>query len=204
MENIQPQDHIEPRKGRGKLILQFLKGSKGFFIICMLCSALSGLAETVTPQIVRVTVDNIIGSAPTDTLGPVVRGLLDAFGGPDHLRRNLWIMALAVVVVSVIKAVSVYCFRVFNARGGETLVKNMRDTLYRHIERLPFQWHMQNHTGDIIQRCTSDIDTTRNFISEQLIVLVRILFMLIMSMMFMFSMNVTLTLIAMIPLPVIV
>ena len=191
MENIQTQDHIEPRKGRGKLILQFLKGSKGFFIICMLCSALSGLAETVTPQIVRVTVDNIIGSAPTDTLSPVIRSLLDAFGGPDHLRRNLWIMALAVVVVSVIKAVSVYCFRVFNARGGETLVKNMRDTLYRHIERLPFQWHMQNHTGDIIQRCTSDIDTTRNFISEQLIVLVRILFMLIMSMMFMFSMNVS-------------
>ena len=204
MENIQTQDHIEPRKGRGRLILQFLKGSKGFFIICMLCSALSGLAETVTPQIVRVTVDNIIGSASTDTLGPVVRSLLDAFGGADHLRRNLWIMALAVVVVSVIKAISVYCFRVFNARGGETLVKNMRDTLYRHIERLPFQWHMQNHTGDIIQRCTSDIDTTRNFISEQLIVLVRILFMLIMSMMFMFSMNVTLTLIAMIPLPVIV
>ena len=204
MENIQARDHIEPRKGRGKLILRFLKGSKGFFIICMFCSALSGLAETVTPQIVRVTVDNVIGGASTESLSPWVRGLLDRFGGAAVLRDRLWIMALAVVVVSVIKAVSVYCFRVFNARGGETLVKNMRDTLYRHIERLPFQWHMQNHTGDIIQRCTSDIDTTRNFISEQLIVLVRILFMLIMSMMFMFSMNVTLTLIAMVPLPIIV
>ena len=203
MENIQSQDHIQPRKGRGKLIWQFLKGSKAFFIICMFCSAISGLAETVTPQIVRVTVDNIIGSTPVDTLSPFIRSLLDAFGGADHLRRNLWIMALAVVAVSVIKAVAVYCFRVFNARGSETLVKNMRDTLYRHIEHLPFQWHMQNHTGDIIQRCTSDIDTTRNFISEQLIVLIRILFMLIMSMMFMFSMNVGLTLIAMIPLPVI-
>ena len=204
MENKQSLDHIQPRQGRGKLILQFLKGSKTFFVICMFCSALSGLAETVTPQIVRVTVDNIIGSASTDTLSPFFRSMLEAFGGPGYLRRNLWIMALAVVVVSVIKAAAVYCFRVFNARGGETLVKNMRDTLYRHIERLPFQWHMQNHTGDIIQRCTSDIDTTRNFISEQLIVLVRILFMLIMSMMFMFSMNVALTLIAMIPLPLIV
>ena len=203
METVKTPEQ-QPRPGRGKLILQFLKGSKAFFIICMFCSALSGLAETVTPQIVRVTVDNIIGSASTETLNPVIRSLLDAFGGPDHLRRNLWIMALAVVAVSVVNAAAVYCFRVFNARGGETLVKNMRDTLYRHIERLPFQWHMQNHTGDIIQRCTSDIDTTRNFISEQLIVLVRILFMLIMSMMFMFSMNVTLTLIAMIPLPVIV
>ena len=125
MENIQTQDHIEPRKGRGRLILLFLKGSKSFFIICMFCSALSGLAETVTPQIVRVTVDNIIGSTPTDTLSPFIRSLLDAFGRPDHLRRNLWIMALAVVAVSVIKAVSVYCFRVFNARGGETLVKKI-------------------------------------------------------------------------------
>ena len=198
---ITEQQH---RPGRGKLILEFLKGSKGFFMICMICSAISGLAETVTPQIVRVTVDNIIGSTSADSLSPVIRSLLDAFGGPDHLRRNLWIMALAVVVVSLVRAVAAYCFRVFNARGGETLVKNMRDTLYRHIEHLPFQWHMQNHTGDIIQRCTSDIDTTRNFISEQLIVLVRILFMLVMSMMFMFSMNVTLTLIAMAPLPVIV
>ena len=172
METVKTPEQ-QPRPGRGKLILQFLKGSKAFFIICMFCSALSGLAETVTPQIVRVTVDNIIGSASTEMLNPVIRSLLDAFGGPDHLRRNLWIMALAVVAVSVVNAAAVYCFRVFNARGGETLVKNMRDTLYRHIERLPFQWHMQNHTGDIIQRCTSDIDTTRNFISEQLIVLVQ-------------------------------
>ena len=194
----------QPRPGRGKLILQFLKGSKAFFIIAMLCAALIGLTETVMPQIVRVAVDNVIGSASTENLSPFVRSLIDTFGGPGYLRANLWIMALAVVVVAVVKAASTYCFRVFNARGGETLVKNMRDTLYRHIERLPFQWHMQNHTGDIIQRCTSDIDTTRNFISEQLIVLVRIFFMLIMSMMFMFSMNVTLTLIAMIPLPIIV
>ena len=204
MENIQARDHIEPRKGRGKLILRFLKGSKGFFIICMFCSALSGLAETVTPQIVRVTVDNVIGGAPTESLSPWVRGLLDRFGGAAALRDRLWIMALAVVVVSVIKAVSVYCFRVFNARGGETLVKNMRDTLYRHIERLPFQWHMQNHTGDIIQRCTSDIDTTRNFISEQLTPLIRILFMVVLSIVFMLGMNVPLTFIAMAPLPVIV
>ena len=194
----------QPRPGRGKLILQFLRGSKTFFIICMFCSALSGLAETVMPQIVRVTVDNIIGSTSLENLSPMIRSALSAFGGPEYLQANLWIMALAVVAVALANAAAVYCFRVFNARGSETLVKNMRDTLYRHIARLPFQWHMQNHTGDIIQRCTSDIDTTRNFISEQLIVLVRILFMLVLSMMFMFSMNVTLTLIAMAPLPVIV
>ena len=192
------------RPGRFRLIWRFLKGSKAFFLLCMFCAALSALADMVTPQIIRVTVDNVLGSAPADTLSPAVRGLLDAFGGPAALRTRLWIMALAVVVVSLVKVAALYGFRVLNVRGGETLVKTMRDSLYRHIERLPFQWHMQNHTGDIIQRCTSDIDTTRNFISEQMTSLIRILIMLVLSVVFMLGMNVPLTLIAMAPLPVIV
>ena len=203
METTQTPE-TQPRPGRGKLLYHFLKGSKGFFIFCMLCAALSGLAEMLTPQIIRVTVDNILGSAPTDTLSPWVQKLLAAFGGAEAIRSRLWIMALAVVIVSVLKVAAIYGFRVSNARGGETLVKNMRDTLYRHIERLPFQWHMSNHTGDIIQRCTSDIDTTRNFISEQLTPLIRILFMVVLSIVFMLGMNVPLTFIAMAPLPVIV
>ena len=194
----------QPRPGRGKLILQFLKGSKAFFFICMVCAAVSALADMVTPQIIRVTVDNILGKAPVEDLSPTVRSMLDALGGAEHLRGNLWIMALAVVAVAVVKVAAQYGFRVLNTRGGETLVKTMRDTLYRHIARLPFQWHMQHHTGDIIQRCTSDIDTTRNFISEQMTSLIRILIMLVMSVVFMLGMNVTLTLIAMAPLPVIV
>ena len=204
MEKIQIQDHIQPRKGRGKLIWHFLKGSKAFFVLCMICAALSALADMITPQIIRITVDNILGKAPTDTLSPMVRNLLDAFGGPEVLRESLWIMALAVVAVAIVKVVAQYGFRVTNVRGSETLVKTMRDTLYRHIEHLPFQWHMQNHTGDIIQRCTSDIDTTRNFISEQLTNLIRIGIMLVLSVVFMLGMNVRLTLIAMVPLPVIV
>ena len=194
----------QPRPGRGKLILQFLKGSKTFFIVCMLCAAVAALADMITPQIIRVAVDNIIGTAPVENLSPAVQRLVAAFGGAEALRSRLWILALAVVAVAAVKVAAQYGFRVANARGGETLVKNMRDTLYCHIARLPFQWHMQNHTGDIIQRCTSDIDTTRNFISEQLTSLIRILIMLVLSVVFMLGMNVSLTFIAMAPLPVIV
>ena len=202
-KNIQEQKTAH-RPGRGKLLLQFLKGSKALFVACMLCAALAALADMVTPQIIRVTVDNIVGQAPADSLSPAVRSLLDVFGGAKALHSRLWILALAVVVVAAVKVAAQYGFRVMNTRAGETLVKNMRDTLYRHIERLPFQWHMQNHTGDIIQRCTSDIDTTRNFISEQMTSLIRVLIMLVMSVVFMLGMDPLLTLIAMIPLPIII
>ena len=204
MENIQTKDHIKPRKGRGRLIWRFLKGSKALFILCMTCSALVSLGEMIVPQIIRITIDNIIGGASTENLAPVVQNMITSLGGAEALRGRMWIMALAVLVVAGICAVARYLFRVSDVKASERLVKNMRDKLFGHIERLPFQWHMSNHTGDIIQRCTSDIETTRNFISEQMTSLIRIGILLVMSMSFMFSMNSSLTLIAMAPLPVII
>ena len=198
------QKHAFSRPGRGGLIWHFLKGSRGFFLLCMLCAAVSALADMAAPQIVRVTVDQVIGGASPEGLSPWVRSLLEAAGGAARLRVNLWIPALAIVVVALFKAGSQYGFRVYNAKGGETLVKTMRDTLYTHISRLPFSWHMRNHTGDIIQRCTSDIDTTRNFVSEQLTNLIRILILLVLSIVFMLGMDPLLTLIAMLPTPVII
>ena len=204
MEKIQTQDHIQPRKGRGKLIWRFLKGSKGFFILSMICSAVASLGEMIVPQIIRVTVDNVIGGEPTDNLARPVQGLLESLGGTAALRKQMWILALAVLVVAAICALARYEFRVSNAKASERLVKTMRDTLFGHIERLPFQWHMSNHTGDIIQRCTSDIETTRNFISEQMTNLMRIGILVVLSLSFMFSMNGKMALIAMIPLPVVI
>ena len=202
MEKMTTQDQVQSRKDRGKLIWRFLKGSKALFILCMCCAALSALADMVIPQIIRVTVDNVIGGAPVKDLARPVQAMLRAIGGTEILRQKLWLTAVGVMIVALVSAVSRYGFRVLNARASETLVKTMRDTLFSHIERLPFQWHMSHHTGDIIQRCTSDIETTRRFISEQMTDLIRITILLAMSISFMASMNVSMTLVAVIPLPV--
>ncbi len=186
-----------------KLIWRFLKGSKAMFVASILLAALTALTDMVTPQIIRAAVDNAIGGNEP-TFGPAVMKLVDAVGGFDYLGKNLWIMALAVLVVALVKVLSQYGFLVTNTRASETLVKTMRDTLYTHIEHLPFSWHMKNHTGDIIQRCTSDIETTRNFVAGQMTGLFRILILVVLSIVFMFSMNTLLAVIALLPMPIIV
>ena len=187
--------------GDSSLLFSFMKGSWGYFVLSILCSFISSGADMVIPQILRCAIDNVIGGS--DEMTSIVRTVTGWFGGTQRLRQDLWIMSLAIMAVAAVKAVSQYIFRVSNTKGSETLAKTMRDTLFSHIERLPFEWHMKNHTGDIIQRCTSDIDMLRGFISEQMTSVVRILIMLILSMTFMFSMNPKLTLIALIPTPVI-
>ncbi|MBQ8200348.1 MAG: ABC transporter ATP-binding protein [Clostridia bacterium] len=193
----------EPSVRKAALIWRFLKGSKAMFVMSMLMAAVAALADMITPQIIRAAVDNAIGGNEP-TFGPAVMKLVNSVGGFAYLGQHLWIMALAVLAVAVVKVLSQYGFLVFNTRASETLAKTMRDTLYTHIERLPFSWHMKNHTGDIIQRCTSDIDTTRNFVAGQMTNLFRILILVVLSMIFMFSMNGLLALIALIPMPLIV
>ncbi len=173
------------------------------FIISILSAALTAFADMVTPQIIRAAIDNAIGGNPPDFPESVMR-IVNFFGGFDYLGENLWIMALAIIVVAVVKVGFQYIFRVSNTAASETLVKNMRDSLFKHIEHLPFSWHMKNRTGDIIQRCTSDIDTIKNFVSEQLSSIFRIIILLVLSVTFMTSMNLPLTLIALIPTPVII
>ncbi|MBQ3762874.1 MAG: ABC transporter ATP-binding protein [Clostridia bacterium] len=191
------------KRERRKLVFFFLKGAKAFFVISILSSALSALADMISPQIIRMAIDNVIKNEPADYAKPVMR-VVNAFGGFEYFKTHIWILALGVMAVALVKVITQYTFRVYNTKGGETLVKTMRDKLFGRIERLPFSWHMKNKTGDIIQRCTSDIDTLRNFISEQMTGIFRIVIMLTLSLIFMVTMNPLLTLIAVIPMPVIV
>ena len=186
------------------MILRFLRGSKLLFVTSMLASALAALADMVSPQIVRVAVDHVLGSAPTGMLPGFAVRLIGRAGGVAALREHIWILALAVVAVAVVKAAAQYGYEVSKTAASETLVKTMRDSLFSHIERLPYAWHMKNRTGDIIQRCTSDIDTLKNFLAEQMTNLIRIVILLALSVAFMLGMNPRLTLIAMLPVPVII
>jgi len=193
----------EHSKSTLPLLWRFLKGAKRFFAASILCAAITALADMLQPQIIRAAVDCAIGGKEGN-FPQFVLDAVNSIGGFAFLGKNLWIMALAVVGVAVVQVGAQYAFRVFNTKASETLVKTMRDSLFSHIEHLPFAWHMKNKTGDIIQRCTSDIDTTKNFLSEQLTSVFRIVLLLALSITFMLSMHPILTLIALIPTPAII
>ena len=186
------------------LIRRFLNGSKALFLLSMLASALSALCDMVSPQIVRIALDYALGGADDSVLPFWIRMIVLKLGGFRVLGEKIWIFALAVVLVALIKAAAQYVFRVANSAASERLVKTVRDTLFAHIVRLPFSWHMKHKTGDMIQRCTSDLETLKNFISEQMTGILRILILLGFSIGFMFSMNTRLALIALAPVPVII
>lgn len=166
------------------MITYFLRGSRRYFLLSMCMAVLVAAADMLSPKIIEYTVDSVIGSKPLAAPG-WVRSLVRMAGGTAYLREHLYLAAAVLALSALTAAVFRYLFRLMNAKGAEQLVRRMRDSLYSHILDLPYAWFGTNHTGEIIQRCTSDVETVKTFVSEQLTSLFQVTVLIGLSMYFM-------------------
>ncbi len=187
----------------GRTLRRLLRGSGWYFFLCILSGTLLTVCELVIPQVIRITVDSVIGSAPPALPGRAM-GLLRAAGGVEGLRAHMWRIAAFLASAGLLSAAFRYLSGVFNAKAGETLVKTARDELYHHIQRLPWAWHAKNPTGDIIQRCTSDVERIKTFFQEQFVITFRLAMTILLALGCMLSMNAKLSLVALVMLPVVI
>ncbi|MBQ9048673.1 MAG: ABC transporter ATP-binding protein [Solobacterium sp.] len=183
------------------MVLYFLRGSKRYFVLSVIFACLVSLFDLINPKIIGYTIDSVIGNVPAE-LPAFIQKLLP--GDAVWFRTHLYVISAAVIVIALTGAICRYFFRLNNSKGAETLVKRMRDRLFDHIIHLPFAWHSENRTGDIIQRCTSDVEQVKMFLSEQLTSLVRITVLIVLAMYFMFGIHPQLALAALAYIPVIV
>ena len=198
---MEPQFKLSQRE-KTSMILRYLKGCKGFFVFALFCAAMTMVLNAVTPQIIKLTVDSILGDEPSELPKFLVR-LVDLETLKTEPVRALWYAAGAVAAVAVLRGVFSYGQRVNLSKGSERFVKAIRDGLYSHIQHLGYQWHTANATGDIIQRCTSDVDVIRSFVCNQLVEVARTVFLIVLYVVIMFRMNVRLTLIALVFIPIV-
>jgi len=157
-------------------------------------------ASFASPLVVRVLVDSIIGDLPFD-LPAIAVNYIQAIGGRGYLREHLIFCAIAVLILAVFSNLFSYLQRISTRKTAETVAKNMRDTLFDHIQNLPFTWHIKNQTGDIIQRCISDVETVRSFLSHNVAELLRSVLMTVVALILMFTMNKTLAFVVLCMMP---
>ena len=170
-----------------QLTFRFFKGAKKYFAVAVIASFITTVFNSLTPQIFRFTIDSV----------------LDGDKYP-YLSEHLWVIAGVLIGVAMLSGVSMFFSRFFTARAGENFAENMRNALYAHVQRLPSAWHDKNQTGDIIQRCTSDVEVIRNFVVTQLLEVFRTVFLIGVSFAMMWSMNRKLSGLVLLFVPVIV
>jgi len=90
------------------------------------------------------------------------------------------------------------------SKSAENITRRLRNFLFDHLQRLPYAYHAESQTGDLIARATSDIDAISRFYSDQAIGIGRILLMFIVNFAALLQLNTRLALISVIGIPVIV
>ncbi|GFN33530.1 ABC transporter ATP-binding protein [Paenibacillus xylaniclasticus] len=106
------------------------------------------LLEFIIPQLTRYTIDVIIPGNYYDRLLPLGAGILGA--------------ALLLGVLNFISSSS-------TASLGQRIIYDLRNDLYRHINRLDLGFFDRNRTGDLMSRVTSDVGALQQLISSTMI-----------------------------------
>ncbi len=87
------------------------------------------------------------------------------------------------------------------AYTAEGVSRRVRDYLYDHIQRLPFAYHDQTQTGELIQRATSDVEAIRQFFADQAIGAGRIVLIFSVNFVALAALNVRLALLSVLVIP---
>ncbi|MDI9513375.1 MAG: ABC transporter ATP-binding protein [Bacillota bacterium] len=187
---------------RFKLLIKLMRGNRLLYFGSIIFVGLATLLSLVSPLIMRFTLDNVIYGKSMELpafLDRIVVGL----GGIDGLRRNLWICGLALLAITIVNGVFQFVKGRWSAAASESIAKQLRDDLYDHIQRLPYDSHVKAETGDLIQRCTSDVETVRRFLSVQLVELGRAIIMLVAAIFIMIKIDKQMTLASVLVVPII-
>lgn len=90
------------------------------------------------------------------------------------------------------------------SKTAESVTRRLRNFLFDHLQRLPYAYHAESQTGDLISRSTSDVDAVNRFYNDQAIGIGRILLMFIVNFIALMQLNTRLALISVIAIPVII
>lgn len=170
------------------------------FLWALIATIMMVIIGFLTPLLLSEIVDSILGSEPF-TMPDFLMNPINDLGGRDFLRQNLWIPALALILMNIVNGVFTFIKGRSSAIASENIARKLRNDLYRHLQHLPFAYHVKAQAGELIQRCTSDVDTIRRFLAVQVTEVVNTVLMVVIAMSILLPRSVPITLYSLILVP---
>lgn len=179
-----------------RILWKFMAHNRLLYLGAILSVALASLARISTPLVIRITIDNIIGDEPL-AAPLLIRNFVENIG------QALWVPGIVLIAITALRGLFMFLRGRLAAQVSENIAKNLRNRVYDHIQHLPYKYHKEADTGDLMQRCTSDVDTIRRFLGVQLVEMGHSLFMVIFITGVMLSADSRMTAISLAVLPII-
>jgi ATP-binding cassette subfamily B protein len=159
-----------------KTLWRWTAGQRPRYLSAIAAMAVGIILLYLSPQIVAVAIDGFIDHKPQAQHNPLYR-LIHSLSG-DSTHRALWMAGTLIVLVTAFSGFFTYLKGRWSAFASESIARSLREKLYDHLQHVPVSYHDSAQTGDLVQRCTSDVDTIRTFYSTQVVEIGRALLLL--------------------------
>ena len=166
-----------------KRLLGYLKPYRGKVAFTVMLMIVSSLLALLGPYLVKVSIDEMI---PSGNIG------------------GLFILALIYFVILVFNTICMkYRIRTMSYIG-QSVIYNIRDDIFRHIQKLPFDYYDSRPHGKILVRVVNYVNSLSDLLSNGIINVITDAFTLVAIIVFLLVLNVRLALVCFTGLPVLV
>lgn len=158
---------IHPQTSPKALLWLLMRGFRGKYALAISALFVATTLNYLPPLVASATIDFALTGKPNE--GALSSFMIRLMGGPVFIRENIWFSAVLMVVLTLLAGGFSYLKGRFAAQASDGIARRLKERLYDHLHRLPVKYHDKAETGDLIQRCTSDVETLRLALSSQVV-----------------------------------
>ncbi|HLT24279.1 MAG TPA: ABC transporter ATP-binding protein [Ignavibacteria bacterium] len=164
-----------------KRLFLILDKWKPYYLLAGILLIVSTFVRMLEPRVLQIAIDKILTYFTSGDSGVlqsddfITRMFYSVL--PELKIENLHIiliyLGIIFLVISLIRGLFSFTSSAITSGSTEKAIKKLRDRLFSHIQALPLSYHSKTPTGELIQRCTGDVETVRKFASTQVVDLIR-------------------------------
>lgn len=177
-----------------KRLLSYMRGQEMMYVLALMFTLFSQVIVALQPKLIKITIDSVIGKAAL--ANTFLENMVSIFKNYLNGYTGLFIMAGFITAFAILRSCLTFARINLASIATERSIKNLRDKLYNHIQLLPYSYHSKAKTGELIQRCTSDIETIRLVLYSQIMDTISSVFLIIYTVYLMSQANIKLMLVS--------
>lgn len=160
-----------------------------WFLTAIVATVILNFANLIRPHLLKILMDEVLN--PKVVAGGALQG-----------KTTLLFMLLAGLFgATAVKGLFTYVQGLTMVRATQSTVRDLREDVYDHVQRLPVTWFDRNRTGDLIVRFSDDLRVTIEFMTTGLMGLCNETIILVTSISWMVTKDWKLTVVGMIVSP---
>jgi len=138
--------------GTYKRLLSYLAPYWKLLLLSVFCMVMVACSNLIVPWIIKDVIDKVL---------------------EDKDLHMLYLIIIAIIIIFFIRGVTTFGQKFLMGYVGQSVIRDIRDVVYRHLQQLSINFYDRRRTGDIMSNLTNDISALQTAIVNDFVTMVQ-------------------------------